>query len=118
MQFAGPNGRVPELPLWTGRERVLYGPNQTEHFQRVSLESVHLKTTCVSHCACSGGSVFVWLHLNPVHGRGNPAGTIFQHEFNEVWQLQFPTHLPPNAVSCIVLLATYKSWDIEQPRPG
>ena len=31
-----------------GCERVLQGPDKTEHFQHVALESVHLKTAFVA----------------------------------------------------------------------
>ena len=62
-----------------GRERVLYAPDQAEHFQRIPFERVRLKPTCVSGCVYINAFYAVLLHLNLVYGHGNPAGIMVQY---------------------------------------
>ena len=78
-----------------GRERVLDGPNQTKNFRCVLLKRVQ---------------------LNPFRGYGSPAWIMFQE--GDVSCLWARAHLLPNAASRSFLLATCKSWGIEQLRPG
>ena len=62
-----------------GRERVLYGLDQAEHFQCIPFERVCLKPTCVSGYVYINAFYAVLLHLNLVYGHGNPAGIMVQY---------------------------------------